>query len=85
MKVCHWSMFNGSGMHRVAEAIVAAEKSIGIDSILCNLHEKTDFPEALDADIHVSHTHFPDKMRRLLLNPLKLVWVGHGTRLPRLS
>lgn len=72
-------MFNRSGMHRVAESIVEAEKKLGIDSMLVNLHEATTFDATLDADIHVSHTHFPDNLRLKLTKPLKLVWVGHGT------
>lgn len=79
MKVAHWSMYNQSGMHRVAEALVAAERALGLDSILFNLHDEPSFEPALDADVHVSHTHFPDKLRRMITKPLKLVWVGHGT------
>ncbi len=79
LKVAHWSMHNRSGMHRVAESLVEAEKAAGINAILCNLHERTQFDDALDADVHVSHTHFPDELRKKLTKPLKLVWVGHGT------
>ena len=79
MKICHWSMHNRSGMHRVAESLVAAERVLGLDSILCNLHDGNSFDQTLDADVHVSHTHFPDALRLRLSKPLKLVWVGHGT------
>lgn len=79
MKVIHWSMHNGSGMHRVAESLVAAERSIGLDSILVNLHDATTFDQTLDADIHVSHTHLPDDMRAKFTKPYRVVWVGHGT------
>ena len=77
MKVCHWSMLNKSGMHRVAESIVKAEQALGIDSHLIDVYT---LPEiANDADVHVSHTHFPDAMRSRVTKPLKLVWIGHGT------
>ncbi len=66
-------------MHRVAESLVAAERAIGLDSMLINLHDGTAFDAALDADVHVSHTHFPDDVRRRLSRPPKIVWVGHGT------
>lgn len=82
MKVVHWTMFNRSGMNRVAESLAAAEKAIGIDSQICNIHEsKSDelIARAADADVHVSHTHFPDWMIKQVTRPLKLVWVGHGT------
>lgn len=79
LKIAHWSMHNNSGMHRVAESIVAAERVLGHDSVLVNLHERSQFDDVLDADVHVSHTHFPDELRLKLSKPLKLVWVGHGT------
>lgn len=75
-------MLNKSGMHRVAESIVEAEKKIGIDSHLVDVFSPIDGPAAQnahDADIQVSHTHFPDAMRSRVTKPLKLVWVGHGT------
>jgi len=82
MRVCHYSMFNKSGMHRVAESLVAAEKKLGLDSTLINIHELGQaqiIEQGTDGDIQVSHTHFPDYMRKNLSKPLKLVWVGHGT------
>ena len=82
MRVCHYSMFNKSGMHQVAESLVAAEKALGLDSQLINIQElgqATIIEQGNDADIQVSHTHFPDYLRKTLTKPLKLVWVGHGT------
>lgn len=77
MKVAHWVLFNKSGMYRVAESMVAAEKAIGLDSHLIDV--KT-LPDSMaDCDVHVNHTHFQDLMRKKLTKPLKLVWVGHGT------
>ncbi len=74
-------MYNRSGMNRVAETMVQAERALGIDAHLCNVQEGdfTKFDHVLDADVHISHTHFPDPMRKKLTKKLKLVWVGHGT------
>lgn len=66
-------------MNRVAESMVQAEKRLGLDSHLLNLQETDSWDVALDADIQVCHTHFPDVLRKKLRKPLKLVWVGHGT------
>lgn len=66
-------------MARVAESLVQAEKCLGLDSHLCNVQETKDWDSLCDADVHVSHTHFPDQMRKRLTKPLKLVWIGHGT------
>lgn len=81
MKVCHWAMLNKSGMHRVAESIVAAEKALGIDSHLCDAmtSDWATLDKYLDADIHVSHTHIQDVFRAAIKKKHKIVWVGHGT------
>lgn len=72
-------MHNRSGMNRVAESLVAAEKELGIDSMLLNLDETATFDATLDADIHVAHTHFPEEVKRKIIRPFKIVWIGHGT------
>jgi hypothetical protein len=59
--------------------MVEAEKRLGHDSHLINVQDSTDWDEWVDADIHVSHTHFPDSMRKKVTKPLKIVWVAHGT------
>lgn len=81
MKVCHWTMFNKSGMNRVAETLVEAEKLLGLDSHLCNIQDNplASFDKMGDADVHVSHTHFPDDFKKKITKPFKLVWVSHGT------
>jgi len=81
MKVAHWTAFNRSGMNRVAESIHKAELEAGIESLLCNPHENPgkSFDEALDADVHVSHTFFPDWIRRKIKRKYKLIYVAHGT------
>lgn len=79
MKIVHWSIQNGSGMHRVAEALAEGERLTGLDSTLVDPTQSGTWEVAEDADLHVIHTHFPDAMRKRLTKPLKLVWVGHGT------
>lgn len=78
MKVRHWSMQNGSGMHRVAESFATAETSLGLDSRLVDCTVQTDaWDEACTADVQVIHTHFPDTLRKKTSG--KLVWIAHGT------
>lgn len=81
MKVVHWTMFNRSGMNRVAETLCEAEKALGLDSYLANPQNSdiSTFDHLLDADVHVSHTHFPDEFAKKITKPYKLVWVAHGT------
>lgn len=79
MKVAHWTMFNKSGMFRMAESFAKAEGALGVDSWLVDCQDPNGYKEILDADIHVIHTHFPDDVRHQLKKPLKLVWVGHGS------
>lgn len=72
-------------MNRVAESFVSAEKALGIDSVFADpTDEKT---WVYDADIHVSHTHLPDKVQTKVPYPFfnkekkekPYVWVSHGT------
>lgn len=84
MKVVHFTSYNASGMNRVAESIVTAERAAGLDSHLLNIAEQSDWEVALDADVHVSHTHFPDfkdgkSFLRMLKKPAKIVAFFHGT------
>jgi len=79
LKVAHWTITNGSGMHRVAEMIAKAECAEGMNSILANPQDESTWAPAEDADVHVLHTHFPSQMKPRLTKPFRLVWVGHGT------
>jgi hypothetical protein len=79
MKICHWTIQNGSGMHRVGQSMVAVEKGLGLDSIICDPQNPATWEPAKTADIQVSHTHFPDLLRRQTEKPLKIVWCAHGT------
>lgn len=79
MKVIHWSLKNGSGMHRVSENIMDAEKALGIDSHHVDCSAKSEeWDKAVDADVHVVHTHLPDVLKKQLKH-LRIVWVAHGT------
>jgi glycosyltransferase involved in cell wall biosynthesis len=76
MKIAHWTAFNKSGMHRVAESIQLAEQALGIDSVLCQ-YPTENVEEGMNADINVCHTHLPEPVRRK--GSKKLVYVAHGT------
>lgn len=80
MKVAHWTLTNGSGMHRTAEAISNAERSLGIDSTLVTPGGSLESYDSIrDADIHIAHTHVSDTFLRSLSRPYKLIWTAHGT------
>jgi hypothetical protein len=79
MKVSHWTITNGSGMHRVAESLVTAEQARGLDSALADPTMEATWEYHVDSDIHVVHTHLPNKLRKMVTKPLRIVWVGHGT------
>jgi hypothetical protein len=79
MKIAHWTMVNTSGMFNVAESLVKAEKTIGLDSLLMDFAEPDLFAPAMDADVHVVHTHMPDEVTMQATKPIKTVWVAHGT------
>lgn len=84
LKICHWSLANGSGMNAVAQSMVDAEKKLGLNSIFVNIETDADWHQALDADIHVSHTHIPVVYRgkafqKQVTKPFRMVGVFHGT------
>ena len=79
LKVNHWSIQNGSGMHHVAQSLADAETRLGLVSVLADPTKPETWDQFVDADIQVIHTHFPSPMKRRLTKPLRLVWVGHGT------
>lgn len=67
-------------MHRVCENIVAAERALGIDAVHVDCGVKSaEWDAAMDADVHVVHTHFPQELRKKVAKPLKIAWVAHGT------
>lgn len=90
MKVAHWTMLNGSGMHRVGASMARAETTLGVEAIVLNPFDKDQqgWENALDADVHVSHTHIPTNtvvkatgrtFRRSVTKPYRWVFPIHGT------
>lgn len=79
MKVAHWSLTNGSGMHRVAESLAMHEPGHGVDSVFVDVMRPETYEGVADADVHVCHTHLPDAMQRMATKPYKVVYVAHGT------
>ncbi|MDB4876456.1 MAG: hypothetical protein JWM41_2902 [Gemmatimonadetes bacterium] len=47
--------------------------------MLVNVDHDVAWDETLDADIHVSHTNFPDSVRSRITRSHRVVFVGHGT------
>lgn len=76
MKVAHWTLCNGSGMHRVAEDLSISESLLGVNSVLVQCDDIKQWELGVDADVHVVHTHLPDCGRK---RSSKVVYVGHGT------
>lgn len=86
MKTVHWSMLNGSGMHRVAASMARAELAIGVESRCLDPFDKEQkyWDWALDADVHIGHTHIPDQFngksfRKQCTKPFRWVFPVHGT------
>lgn len=77
--VCHWTITNGSGMHRVAESLATAETALGLTSFLADPTNAETWEKSYDADIHVLHTHVPTQIQQRARKKFRLVWVGHGT------
>lgn len=78
MKIVHWTLRNGSGMHRVAEATAEAERALGLDSVVASHTDIETWAAAEGAAVHVCHTHIPDGV--LAKQPdAKTVYVQHGT------
>lgn len=79
MKVAHWTMFNSSGMFRVAESLGQTECALGIQSFLVDMNDPNGWEPVYDADVHVIHTHLPDGVRLKLKKNHKKVFICHGT------
>lgn len=86
MRVCHWSMLNSSGMHHVAASMARAELALGVETRLLDPFDpgQVEWDWALDADVHVSHTHIPDhyrgkSFRRQCTKPYRWIFPVHGT------
>lgn len=83
MIIRHWSAKNTSGMHHVAQACAEAETRLGHTASVVDVANTTEWEAAATADIHVCHTHFPDKMRAVVRNrtghDARVVFTPHGT------
>lgn len=66
-------------MHHVAVQCADAERRLGKDSQIVDIGKADTWDEALDADIHVCHTDFPESVRVKITTPYKSVFVVHGT------
>lgn len=84
MKTAHWVTTNGSGMHHLAEACADAERRLGHEASLIDLSKPQTWESgpAVDADIHVNHTQFPEgqrqRIRQVTGKAPKVVFVSHG-------
>lgn len=76
MKTVHWTMLNGSGLANMATDICDAEVRLGNDSIVCNTTDMSTWEKGMDGDIHVIHSHIPDKLS--FSEKTKVVNVEHG-------
>ena len=83
MRCVHWSLNNGSGLAGVAQSLCDAEHVLGLDSVVVpSTIESEAWDAALDADIHVVHSHLPNPVEHKLRTGKKqyrVVWIGHGT------
>jgi hypothetical protein len=77
MKIVHW-VEKGlrSGLGHTATHISAAERALGIDSILVDCNDEADWHNADDADVYVVHLFLPLKR---IYDKTPKVWVAHGT------
>ena len=79
MKVVHWTLVNGSGLHHMAWDISQREVLLGIDSrIVDTLQPITDeiIQSTIDADVHIIHSHIPDSVKA---KAKRMIYVAHGT------
>ena len=81
MKLRHWSITNGSGLHGVAQSLVEAETKAGHDSALVDsMVESPAWEDAIDADVQIVHSHLPNGIQQKITKAkLRTVWIGHGT------
>jgi len=86
-RIIHHTIYNGSGLNRISTNMAVTEKELGMDSYVSYTNPNDvpkDLPqitglqvlsqkEALEADIHVIHSHLPDNTKG------KTIFVPHGT------
>ena len=76
MKIVHWTLKNGSGLHRMAEDLAACERLYGRESVCLDGDNPAEIPSGTDADIHVIHGHLPDAVDA---PAARKIFVAHGT------
>lgn len=81
MRIRHYSLCNGSGMHHAAMAMAEAERRLGHDAMVVDIDAPGSpaWDGAPDADVHVIHTHLPDAIATRTTRPHAQVFVAHGT------
>lgn len=77
MRIAHWVMKNGSGMHNVAEDMCAGECALGHDSIIINTEDSKEWENGVGYEVYVVHTHLPDIA--YAQNNKKIIFIPHGT------
>jgi hypothetical protein len=79
MKIVHWTLGNGSGLHKLCVDISETEKLSGLDSIVIPTVGVSgdEWEKGVDADIQVIHSHYPDNIRSK--SKAKTVFIPHGT------
>lgn len=85
LRIAHWTLINGpSGLHHMAVAMSEADRRLGHDSALVDVEKPETWlsGHAIDADLHVVHTRFPDIQWSRIKNRTgtlpKTVFVSHG-------
>lgn len=77
MKIAHWvEKTLRSGLGHTATHISEAERKLGVDSILVDCNDESDWHNADDADVYVAHLFVPLKH---VHDKRPKVWVAHGT------
>jgi hypothetical protein len=78
MRIAHWSdKALPSGLGETANHICAAERKLGMDSVVIDAQRESDWVNADGADVHVIHLFMPPKVIHKTKAPF--VWVSHGT------
>ncbi len=84
MRIAHWAATNTSGMAHMAAACAEGERRLGHESVLVDVDAAGTWLSgvAVEADVHVCHTRFPDIQRARVRNhtgkEAKVVFVAHG-------
>lgn len=61
----------------MATDLAGAEKALGLDTVVCDTFNKDTWDKGMDADVHVIHSHIPDKLA--FDTTKKIVAFQHGS------